>query len=475
MAWKLNYQEIVTATGAKPLGPSGIGFGETLEVHSVQTDTRKGLKDALFVALKGANHDGHEHLRAAQQAGAKAALVHRLPANLDAELVKNFPLFMVEDTLNALQDLARFHRRKCGFRVLAITGSSGKTTVKDFAQGLIQGHFRCSSSQGSMNNHWGVPISLLRADADHQIVIQEMGMNHLGEISRLCEIAEPNVAVCTMVGTAHIGELGGVDEIAQAKEEIYLASPQARFIFNMDNEFTLAMQQKYADHQPPNLTFASHRPEVDISIRAVKFDPDAMYVHGLVSGVFGEARLPVFGRHNVVNLMAACALAVAVGVPAKDIWETIPSLKTSWGRNQWLASPLGFRVLFDAYNANLESMTALLKNIYEISAPGRKMVLLGDMLELGPKTQEFHERVGRLAAQIDLDYIWFVGKQAESFQKGLEEGGYRNGLVLTTGYDQNTVEQMRGEMRNTDLLFAKASRGVGLERIVEGLLGTPLE
>jgi UDP-N-acetylmuramoyl-tripeptide--D-alanyl-D-alanine ligase len=370
LSWILSAEEVVKATGARVSRPVEEGFC----FDGVGTDTRKSLHGKLFIALKGDNFDAHEFLSEAQKAGAKAALVHRRPEGLDP----SFPLFEVDDSLIALQALATYWRLKHKFLVLGVTGSNGKTTTKEFAKAVIGSKKRTYASQGSFNNHWGVPISLLSADPDCEVVVQEMGMNHKGEIAALCAIARPDVVLCTMVGTSHIGELGSQRGVAEAKEEIYIHSPQASYIFNCDNEFTRAMYDKYKNHKVGVRTFSSFNEDADVHLRADRFDLNGLHLVGHIGGEKGEAQVKSFGRQNVVNLMAASSLALAAGLKPKDIWAALPLCAGAWGRNQWLEHDSGARVLFDAYNANPESMSALLKNLYELmDVPGRRILILG--------------------------------------------------------------------------------------------------
>ncbi len=461
MSWSLSAKELIKATGATTTGK----FDDSFNFTGIGTDTRQDLTGKLFVALKGENYDAHQFLGAAIKAGAKGALIHERPADIDAA----FPLFVVKDSLKGLQDLAHFWRKKHNFFVLGVTGSNGKTTTKEFAKAIISSAKRTYASHGSFNNHWGVPISLLSAETDSEVLIQEMGMNHKGEIATLCKIAEPNVVVCTMVGTSHIGEVGSQQDVALAKEEIYLNSPQAKFIFNLDNEFTRAMYDKHKLKKKPEelMTFSAFS-NSEISLRADRLTLDGLHVVGSIAGVQGSAQVPAFGRQNVVNLMAASALALAAGLTPQQIWKALPLCQGTWGRNQWMKHASGARVLFDAYNANPESMAALLKNLYELSdSPGRRILILGEMKELGGESAPAHHRLGELSGQLSPDVVWFAGEHQADFEAGIKTSGFNKNLFLSNSYEQGLALKIGSMLNHDDIAVIKGSRSMKLEQVIE--------
>ncbi|MCB0411071.1 MAG: UDP-N-acetylmuramoyl-tripeptide--D-alanyl-D-alanine ligase, partial [Bdellovibrionales bacterium] len=346
---------------------------------------------------------------------------------------------------------------------------NGKTTTKEFAHSILASFKSTYASQGSFNNHWGVPFSLLSAQQEDEIVVQEMGMNHKGEIATLCHIAEPDIVLCTMVGRAHIGELGSQQAIAEAKEEIYQCSPKAQFIFNLDNEFTLNMFEKYKNRKSPrNWTFSSFNEQADIKLRAEKINTEGLYLVGRICDCEGSAVVPTFGRQNIVNVMSAAALALSAGMSPQDIWKQLPSLKTTWGRNQWMRHSSGARILFDAYNANPDSMEALIKNIFEWEERSGKVILiLGEMKELGGRTEIEHQKLGELAASISPDIVWFVGPSGESFKRGLQSAQFSKNLYLSGSFDRDLAVKISEVLSKEDLVLIKASRAMKLEQVID--------
>lgn len=462
MSWSLTANELIKATGAQFQSSEKVDLNH-LSFSGIGTDSRKDLRGQLFIALKGDNFDAHDFLVKAKQAGAAAALVHREPSEkLD------LPLFVVKDSLIGLQSLATYWRNKQNFFLMAVTGSNGKTTTKEFAQAIISSQKKSYASHGSFNNHWGVPISILSANSEHKILIQEMGMNHSGEIARLCEIAKPNVAICTMVGSSHIGKLGSQEAVAQAKEEIYIHSPEARFIFNLDNEFTRKMYERHSSKAKNVMSFSSFSEEAQVSLRADRFDSEGLHIVGHIDGEKGEALVPTFGRQNVVNIMAASCLALAAGLKPSEIWGALPLCRGTWGRNQWLTHSSGARILFDAYNANPESMQALLKNMFEFPMEnGRKFLILGEMGELGEEAPEAHRKLGELAGSIMPDVIWFAGEHKIEFEAGVKASGFSKNLFLSNSYEQNLALKISSMLNQGDIAVIKGSRSMKLEQVVE--------
>lgn len=435
----------------------------------VSTDSREKLDGKLFVALKGERMDAHQFVGDAIRNGATAVLVHEDRPEF-ASLKNQAAFFIVPDTLKGLQDLAHHWRMRHPFQVIGITGSNGKTSTKEFLYALLKEFKPTVASKGSFNNHWGVPLSILSAGDDCQILILEMGMNHLGELTTLADIARPDIVTVTMVGRSHIGELGSQENVARAKEEIYKASPHAVAVYNVDNQWTRAMYmeaEKNNEH-PRRITFSSHVPGANVSIRADQLTADGMHVTGEIGGVKGIATIKIFGRHNVVNIEAAAALAWAAGMPAEAIWKKLNGLQvSSWGRNQWIKMPSGTMVLFDAYNANPESMTALLKNLYELETIGKKYLILGEMLELGSESPRAHREIGELAGKIGVDGVWFIGEHCKDVETGLKQTGFANPAYFSSKFEPEISEKIKSNLNPQDVVAVKASRGQKLETVLE--------
>jgi len=464
MACEFNIAQIVEATGGKVLSTAEKNF------VGVGTDTRQSLDKQIFIALKGDSHDAHGFLSAAVGKGAKCLVVHD-EAKLTPELLSKVTVIRVNDTLQALQDLALYWRKKIKAKIFGITGSNGKTTTKEFAATLMAAQFKVHYSRGSYNNHWGVPLTLLGISKFSEVAIVEMGMNHSGEITQLSNIAMPDVVVCTTVGRAHIGNFGGSQQaIANAKEEIYIANPQAVKIFNYDNEYTLKMFERESKRTGADTTlvFSSFSAGAEVSLRATIMNMEGLHIVGQIGGVKGEARVPVFGRHNVVNLMAAAAQALVMKMEPELIWATLPKCQSEWGRGQLHSLPNGTQVLFDAYNANPDSMAALIKNIFEIHVPGgRKIAVLGEMLELGSEAEKFHRDLGEMIGNTDFETIWFIGPSGAAFKAGVLSSSESKNVIISGGYELELAKKLQSMLNPSDVVVLKGSRGMKLERVMQ--------
>lgn len=462
MSLGLTLDEIVKGTGGKVLSSPHSVF------DGVGTDTREDLSGLLFIALKGANYDANDFLADAFAKKARGMLISRQPS--DFEKFKNdCTMILVPDTLVALQKLAHFWRKSLPSEIIAISGSNGKTTTKGFTASLLSRKFTTVASPASFNNHFGVPLTLLSVDRTIQKAVLEMGMNHSGELTDLCKIAVPNIVCVTTVGRAHIGELGSQQAVADAKEELYLSCPGATQIFNIDNEWTMEMHKHAAAKKEAKriITFSSYNPIADISIRVMQMQIDSITVAGTIMGVRGEAKVPVFGRHNVTNVMATSAIGIASGLSPEEIWTGLPFCRSNWGRNQLVKTKSGALVLFDAYNANPESMAAMVKNLFEIYTGGRKVVVVGEMLELGDNADKLHSELGEMIGQTDVDIIWFIGPHKTSFEVGLKKSGFGKTYFLTESYELPLAQKIASMLNQKDIAVIKGSRGVRLEQVLK--------
>lgn len=465
MACEFNITQILEATGGEALSTVDKKF------VGVGTDTRQPLNNKIFIALKGDKFDAHQFVEQAVKKGAKCLIVHQEIEAVEA-LKKQVTVIKVKNTLRALQDMARYWRKQMKAKVFAITGSNGKTTTKEYAKSILEAQFKVHYAQGSFNNHWGVPLTLLGISPFHDVAILEMGMNHAGELTQLSKIAEPDVVLCTTVGRAHIGNFGGSQQaIADAKEEIYLSNPKATKIFNYDNEYTIKMFERVTKLQGAEntLVFSSFSAGGEVSLRATEMSIEGLLVIGQIGGVRGEARVPVFGRHNVVNIMAAACIALVMKMEPELIWRSLPNCHAQWGRGQLLKLPNGTAILFDAYNANPDSMAALIKNLFEINVPegGKKVAVLGEMLELGKTADQFHSELGEIVGQTDFDLIWFMGPSAASFERGIKNSGYTKKIIVSSTYEESLANKVRSMLNPQDIVVMKGSRGMQLERVMQ--------
>lgn len=438
-------------TGEKPL--EGVGI-----------DTRKNLNNCVFFAIKGENFDGHDFLNQAVEAGASMLVVERdAPALSD-----HVSVVQVKDCLKALQEFGHWHRKHWKGKVVGLTGSNGKTTTKEFCHAILSQRFATLATSGNLNNHIGVPLTLLELREEHKFAVIEMGMNHAGEIEALTKMAEPDVVLVTNVGNAHIEFFdNGIEGVAAAKEEIYTSAlDHVTRIYNLDNTHTALMRARAPGHCPV-LTFSSFDRKVDVSMKEKVFTLDYIEVQGVIGATPGQAKIHAFGRQQVSNAMAASCVALACGFEPDLIWKGLAKCKTVWGRGQLYEVETGARILFDAYNANPDSMAMALDNFSRLATSGNKYVILGDMLELGEDAPKKHKELGEKLAQSGVEGIWVYGQYAPQVKAGLEWGGFKKSIIISDIYEEKLARSFGSMLTTKDIVLIKGSRGMKMERVLE--------
>ena len=449
--------------------PEASGPLASRELAGVVIDSRKVTPGSLFVALRGERQDGHDFVADAFGRGAVAALVSRaVPGGWPTWPVQGaWPEGAVEgpvclqvpDVLVALQEVASAWRSRCRCRVVAVTGSVGKTSTKEAIAQVLARRGRVLKSEGNLNNEIGLPLTLLHLRAEHQWAVVEMGMYAPGEIARLVEIARPAVGVVTNVGPVHLERLGSIEAIARAKAELPQGLPaEGVAILNGDDERVRAMAEVTRAHA---ITFGLG---AGCDLRAT--DVESHGLAGLAArfhhqGHVHQVRLPWLGRHNVYVALAAAAVGAAEGLAWSEITEGLAEAGTL-GRMAILAGHAGSTILGDTYNACPASMLADLDLLAELQ--GRRLALLGDMLELGAYEEEGHRQVGRRAAEV-LDVLATVGPRAHWIAE--EARRCNPGLAVTAWQDrEEAAAWLRSQLMPGDYVLVKGSRGMALDQVV---------
>ncbi len=458
----INLEELCFAVKGDVANPPGLGSIKLI-FKGVSIDSRESnLNGKIFFAIKGEQFDGHDFLRQAVEGGAKALVVHK-----DVS-INNIPIIKVADSLKALQDLAFYWREKIGVLVIGITGSAGKTTTKHFCHTLLQKAKKTVASPKSFNNRYGVPLTLLSAEEGTDIVIQEIGMNQKGEIKALCQIAKPDIVTITQIGESHIGKLGGQDAIAKEKEQIYIHSPKALKVFNKCDPYTLTMYKKRKLYGPGNsLCVSSQGKTADVFLQIKEIKKQSLIVSGHIQGVEGGASVPVAGPIHLGNLMSAVGLALFAGLKPDQIWERLSFCRLPSGRNQWVKLSSGAQALFDAYNASPESVMALLEYFLSPVVEGKKILILGDFLELGSYLEVLQNKIAKKLAENDLYLVWFIGSQAESFKKALKSVGCSVEFYCSQEVDSAIAKKILSQLDSSTALAFKASRRMQLEKVLQ--------
>jgi UDP-N-acetylmuramoyl-tripeptide--D-alanyl-D-alanine ligase len=429
-------------------------------ILAVCTDTRRMDKSSLFIALKGENHDGHDHIPQAAAGGAIAALVEHPPATI----LPNVHLIQVPDTRKAMGKLASRVREDLLGKVVAVAGSNGKTSTKHLIDSALCGKLRGSISPKSYNNDIGVPLSIFPADPRQDYLVLELGTNNPGEIAALTGIAQPDIAVITNVGAEHLEGLGDLRGVRQEEASVIKGlSPDGMLVVNGDDRDLLEAVAQYPGqrvtfgYNETNDLFASH---IECSETGVRFR---------LNKSRKEYFVPLLGRHTACNALAAIAVARKLGLHEDEIIESLAHAHGPEMRLQ-LKKANGLTVLNDAYNANPNSMKAALETIAALPAQGRRVAVLGDMLELGAATERYHREIGAFAAGCGLDSLVCVGEWGGTIADAAVAAGQPEETVRRYRDSATTAQDARRLVQEGDLVLLKASRGVRLEAVATALL-----
>jgi UDP-N-acetylmuramoyl-tripeptide--D-alanyl-D-alanine ligase len=466
MRWTL--EQVAQALGVS--APCGVD--PVARLAGVSIDSRTLRAGELFFAIHGPRHDGHSYVAEALAAGAPAAVVARERLGEYPEGVRG-RLFAAEDTLVALQQLARAVRREwaragSGRRLGAVTGSTGKTTTREIWAALLATRFRVLKSEGNLNNDYGLPLTLLRLDDDDAGVV-ELGMNHRGELARLTAIAEPEIGLVTNVVPVHLEFFATLEEIAQAKRELIegLAGPEPVAVLNADD----ARVARFAEGFHGRVVRFGTGADAEFRAESVEDRGAAGSAFDCVSPA-GRARLelPLVGRHNVMNALAALAVASVWGVGIEEARQVFPLLRPVAMRGEVLQFEEGFTVINDCYNSNPVALASMLDLL--VSAPGyrRRILVAGEMLELGPTSAELHCQAGaRAAATQRIAWIFGVQGTAAELVRGAVEAGQPETCVQFFENSEEAARFFAEFVAPGDLVLVKGSRGVRMERIIEAL------
>ncbi len=427
------------------------------------TDTRTLAPGDFFIALRGPRYDAHAFVGEALRSGAAGAMISRPPEGPPPDAV----IVHVEDTLRGLGDLARAWRERHGGRVVAVTGTNGKTTTKEMLRAVLGTGGPVYASPGNLNNLVGVPLTLLAWPAGVPVAVFELGMSALGEIHRLCEVARPDVGVFTTVGEAHLEFLGSVDGVARAKAEMLPFLDRDRTaIINLDDPYV----ERFRTRAPGRTLTYGLTPRAEVW--ASDLAPE-----GLAGTRFtlrhrreaAPAWIAAPGRHNVSNALAAAAVGFAWGLPAEAIVAGLREARLAPMRMQPVRLASGAKAINDAYNANPPSMERAIETFFSVRNGGRAILVLGDMLELGRHSEGAHRRVGAFAARAAPDLLIAVGPESRALAEAAVGAGLPGDRVVHCLDVAAAREQLRAALAPDAWVLVKASRGMRLEGVLEGL------
>ncbi len=455
--------DFLAATGAKLLRGD-----DSLSCTGVSTDSRRDMGGRLFLALSGPNFDGNLFASAAVAAGAGALLLRgdakdsltSILAGQEDSFLRDCktPILVHPNPRRALADFATYHRSELNIPVVGITGSCGKTTVKNILHQLLSEHMRCVASPASYNNDIGVPLTLLGADEQSEALVVEIGTNSPGEIASLCRIARPTAGVITSIGVSHLQGLGSIEGVAHEKADLARSLPPGGFlVLPADCRFHEVLRSGCAARV---ITF-SVEGEGDLNASDLVFHGagSSLRVNGF------EVTFGLLGNHNVQNLLAALATCLGLGFELEALLPSISRLKG--GRQRMERIELGeLCVLDDSYNSNPDSASAAVRVLSGLHGHARRVLVLGDMLELGDQSANLHRAIGREAGRADLDLLITVGAESRQSAAGACKAGMSSDSVLSFDDVASLELEIKDLVRAGDVVLVKGSRGMHLERLV---------
>jgi len=417
-----------------------------LETGSISTDTREIKNGSIFFALRGEKFNGNEFATQALEKGAVLSIVD------DEKIGANERIILVPDVLRSLQDLAAYHRKQLSIPVIGLTGSNGKTTTKELINSVLNKKFRTYCTKGNLNNHIGVPLTILSIDKTHEMAVVEMGANHLGEIALLCNVAQPTHGLITNIGKAHIGTFGGFDNIVRAKSELYhyLIETNGKVFINSQNEILANMAKRFK--KPVMYPAKGDYYHCEF----IGADP---YVK-LTAENGDEIQTQLLGKYNFENIASALCIGKFFGVDPSAANLGVSEYLPGNMRSQVITKKSN-TIILDAYNANPSSMKAAVENLASMKAQ-RKVLILGDMFELEQEAEKEHQQIGKLIQQLGFNEVYLCGDHMKIAQLEIPSAKHFSNK-------EDLIICLKESTFSDSTILIKASRGIGLESIVEHL------
>lgn len=451
----MNILEIANALDGKL-----VNYKDNIVIKGISTDSRKIKKGDLFIPIKGLNFDGHDFIGKAIDLGASASL-----SQYDLN-TSDFTYIIVEDTQIALMRLAQYYRSKFSIPAVAVTGSSGKTTTKEMIASVLGESFDVLKNQGNLNNTIGLPITVFGLERHHDICVFEMGMNHSGEIESLAAIVKPDIAVITNVGTAHIEFLGSRENILKAKKEIFkFFTHDNKAILNGDDD----MLSTISSSRFQIIRYGINEKN-DLYVQNIKQRGDeGMEFSLLLNDNKENFFVPLIGIHNVYNALCAIAVGLAMNMEVERIKRGLAKFVPGKMRMEIFDTEDGIRVINDSYNANPDSTSAAIEVLKDMPCKGRRILILGDMLELGDYSEAGHRKVGEKAAESKIDIIISIGEKAKDISKGALDKGMREEQIYHFMDNKTAISKLPSILLPGDTVLIKGSRIMKLEELADSL------
>jgi len=459
---KLSLRQIAEVLNAEMLGCEDIS---EISVDIFSIDSRTIKRGEVFFAIKGENFDGAKFAEEAITKGAPFAIIGK--SQLDSVSIKK-KLLVVEDSTRALQDLAAYVRKNAeGLTFIGITGSAGKTTSKEMTYALLKDSYKTAKTEGNLNNLYGLPLCMLAINGNEEIFVGEMGMSTHGELKRLVEITDPDIGVLLNVYPVHTVNFETIEDVAKAKAELFESMKNdGTVIYNNDNEFSRKIGNKYGGRR---VTYGIIH-ESDVMAENIRYRGfDGTDITMAIEGSRYEIRIPRYGPGNIYNFLSAAAVAYAMGVDAGEFNRRIDEMSVAIGRSNVYKLKENITVLDDSYNSNPVAMEMLLGFLQRYRNEGRKVVVAGDMLELGKKELSEHLRIGKVIAKSDIDLLVTIGSLSRKMIEGALEDGMKKAQIKHFETAEEAASKIESFIEKDDIVLVKGSHGIHTEKVVEKL------
>ncbi|KAA0544585.1 UDP-N-acetylmuramoyl-tripeptide--D-alanyl-D-alanine ligase [Bacillus sp. BGMRC 2118] len=437
-----------------------LGGDASLLIHGVSINSRDELTGKLFIPIKGERFNGHEFVEDAIGKGAVASLWNKSEPNYP----KDVPLLFVDDTLEALQQLSKSYRDEMNCKIVGVTGSNGKTSTKDMVYAVLSSVYSVKKTEGNYNNHLGLPLTILQTEENTEVLVLEMGMSSRGEIELLSNLAEPDVAIITNIGEAHLQDLGSREEIAEAKLEITAGlKDNGTLVYFGDEPLLQERIRRYSNVKLVPFGQDEANEYYPVLVKQEKHGTSFTTNKGS-----RELFIPVLGRHNVYNALAAIAVGQGFNLSWEDIIKGLSQLKITQMRSEIISGKNGSTIINDAYNASPTSMKAAIQLIQEIEGYHRRILVLGDMLELGNLEEQFHKETGAVIDPSKVDVVYTFGERGKWIAEGAKQNFSENNVYSFLN-KEDLITHLSEQIQNQDVVLVKASRGMELEEVVTSL------